>query len=340
VVMVTRAASGRRAREVILLAPLVRWRLRSWKDGHESKIMKPVKFVVVTLCSVLSFHAARAGTDGSVEPFASDAVVDIGLLEAQSLDVRIAFAERLLRCGVVDQVEDLLSAEHVTRTISDRNTHFQIAAGGFAGGSNPTYAFTVVDSGANAASHQDIKLLTDSLGYVLSQDSAFLLDTDSTTTFDFPSNYVVLNFRHTPSIEQSAELFETVGRIDPELFETDTSGYTQFGRSYVSLQSDVPDAEFIAGYVQAAQEAGVEYTPIIGGVPSLFQGSAAFPGNDWVAHPRGEDYLGRLPHRIHGALGRIRDFHLSFTRKVLRKIRRGDADHRELLRFVNQLDCY
>jgi hypothetical protein len=35
-----------------------------------------------------------------------------------------------------------------------------------------------------------------------------------------------------------------VGRIDPELFETDTSGYTQFGRAYLSLQSAVPDQQF------------------------------------------------------------------------------------------------
>jgi len=302
--------------------------------------MKPVKLVVVTLCSVLWLHAAQAGTNGSVEPFTSSTVLDIGLLEVQSLDVRTAFAERLLQCGVVDRVEGALSAEHITHTINDRNTQFQVSAGGFAGGSNPTYAFTVTDTGPNAATHDDIRLLTDSLGYVLSQDSAFLLDTNSTATFDFPANYVVLNFRHTPSIEQSAELFETVGRIDPELFETDTSGYTQFGRSYVSLQSDVPDAEFIAGYVQAAQQFGVEYNPIIGNVPSLFQGSAAFPGNDWSAHPHGEDYLSRIPHRVHAALGRIRAVHLRFTQKVLQKLQRHDADHRELLRFVSQLDCH
>lgn len=54
---------------------------------------------------------------------------------------------------------------------------------------------------------------------------------------------MVLNFDHDPSLEESAALFETVGRIDPELFETDTSGYTQFGRAYLSLQSAVPDLE-------------------------------------------------------------------------------------------------
>jgi hypothetical protein len=113
-------------------------------------------------------------------------------------------------------------------------------------------------------------------------------------------------------------LFRTVGRIDPKLFETDTSGYTQYGRAYLSLQSDVPDAQFISGYVRAAAASGVEYTPIVGGEPSLFQGGAAFPGNDWTVSTRGEEYLSRIPFESHRALGRIRAFHLRATREVLR----------------------
>ena len=57
--------------------------------------MKPVSIVVVTFCFLLSFRAALAGTNGSVEPFASDAVLDIGQLEVQALDIRTAFAARL-----------------------------------------------------------------------------------------------------------------------------------------------------------------------------------------------------------------------------------------------------
>jgi hypothetical protein len=122
----------------------------------------------------------------------------------------------------------------------------------------------------------------------------------------------------------SAALFKLVGRIDPELFETDTSGYTQFGRAYLSLQSFVPDAQFIAGYVRAAREFGVQYTPIINGVPSLFQGGAAFPGNDWTVSTRGEEYLSRIPAQSHRALRRIRAFHLRVTQEVLRKLEHND----------------
>ncbi len=136
--------------------------------------------------------------------------------------------------------------------------------------------------------------------------------------FDFPANDVVLNFATPPGLADSAALFESVGRIDPELFETGTSGYTQFGRAYLSLQSAVPDAQFIAGYARAADQSRLEYTPIVNGAPSLFQGGAAFPGNDWTVNTRGEEYLSRIPAGVHRALARIRAFHLRATREVLR----------------------
>ena len=148
----------------------------------------------------------------------------------------------------------------------------------------------------------DVKVLTDSLAYVMSQGSAFLLDADDPGSFDFEANYVVLNFATPPSIARSAALFRTVGRIDPDLFLSETSGYTQYGRAYLSLKSDVDDQRFIDGYVEAAAEFGVEYTPIVGGVPSLFTGGAAFPFNDWTVNTRGEDYLSRIPAESHRAL--------------------------------------
>jgi len=225
-----------------------------------------------------------------------------------------------LQCGLVRRVVDVLSSTGAITTINDLNTHFAVGAGGFAGRTNPSYVYTVIDNGPNAASVGDVKVLTDSLGYVMSQASAFLLDADNASSFDFPANYVVLNFDEPPPLARSAALFRTVGRIDPELFETDTSGYTQYGRAYLSLQSAVPDEQFIAGYLRAAAEAGVEYTPIINGAPSLFQGGAAFPGNDWTLSTQGEEYLSRIPPQSHRALGRIRAFHLRATQDVLRNL--------------------
>lgn len=303
-----------------------------------------MKATTILLTTALSFSFAgptRAGAFGSVEPIANPAVIDTRPLRDQSLDVRTAFAEQLFQCGIVDQVINALSSSGAVTTINGLNTRFEVGAGGFAGHTNPAYVYTVIDSGPNAASIADISVLTDSLGYVLSQGSAFLLDADNTASFDFPANYVVLNFAAPPSIADSAALFETVGRIDPQIFATDTSGYTQYGRAYLSLQSDVPDAEFIAGYVQAAHEFGVEYTPVVSGEPSLFQGGAAFPGNNWTRNPQGQAYLARIPAQSHAALGQIREFHLRITREVLKKLTQdnGHQDGDKRLREVTQFKC-
>src|SRR5262245_1716047 len=271
--------------------------------------------VFVSLCGTV--HANKYG---SVEPIANSAVIDTTALRDQPLKVREAFANKLLQCGIVNDVIDVLTSTRAITTINGLNVRFEVGAGGFAGFTNPSFVYTVQDEGPNAASTNDVKVLTDSLGYVLSQGSALLLDSDDPDSFDFPANYVVLNFVRQPPLGVSAALFELVGRIDPELFSTDTSGYTQFGRAYLSLQSAVPDQQFIDGYVEAARRFGVEYTPIVNGTPSLFVGGAAFPFNDWAAFPRGEEYLSRIPEVSHRALTRLRAFHLRVTRDVLRRL--------------------
>ena len=287
--------------------------------------------------------SAAANTYGSVEPIPNPDVIDTGPLRDQSLAVKEAFAERVFECGAVDEVIDALVSSAAITTIDGLNTSFDVAAGGFAGNTNPAFVYLVVDSGPNAASTADVNTLTNSLGYVLSQGSAFLLDGDDPDTFDFPANYVVLNFDAPPTMEESAALFETVGKIDPELFKTDTSGYTQYGRAYLSLQSNVPDEQFIAGYVEAAAEAGVVYTPVRGGVPGLFEGGAAFPGNDWNANRAGEEYLARIPAASHDALEEIRDDHLRTTRDALRIVdhwgRHGDRFEDRMIRALDRLRC-
>jgi hypothetical protein len=292
--------------------------------------MKLTTRILTAVLVVLLCGTVEANKYGSVEPIANPAVIDTSLLRDQSLRVREAFANRLLQCGIVDNVVNTLTATGAISTINNLNTSVSVGAGGFAGATNPSFVYTVLDHGPNAASVDDVKILTDSLGYVLSQGSAFLLDADDPTAFDFPANYVVLNFATPPPIAVSAALFRTVGRIDPQLFETDTSGYTQYGRAYLSLQSAVPDAQFIAGYTRAAAMFGVEYTPIGNGAASLFTGGAAFPGNDWTVSTRGEDYLERIPVRSHRGLRQIRAFHLRATQEVLRNLehdrkRPGDA---------------
>jgi hypothetical protein len=292
-------------------------------------------FVTAVLCTSL-YGTLQANTYGSVEPIANPVVIDTSPLRDQPLKVREAFATRLLQCGIVSRVVDALTATGAISTINNLNTQFAVGAGGFAGDTNPSYVYTVIDDGPNAASFEDIKVLTDGLGYVMSQGSAFLLDADDPTSFDFPANYVVLNFDRPPPIARSAELFRAVGRIDPDLFETDTSGYTQYGRAYLSLQSAVSDDRFIRGYFQAATESGLEYTPIVNGLPSLFLGGAAFPFNDWTVSTQGEDYLSRIPPQSHRALAHIRAFHLRVTQEVLRGLERhNNRRHHDVVSF----DC-
>ena len=265
--------------------------------------MKITVRVVTAMLLVMFCSTVQASKFGSVEPIANPDVIDTTLLRDQPLRVREAFATRLLQCGIVRQVEDALSSTGAITTINDLNTHFAVGAGGFAGSTNPAFVYTVMDDGPNAASTEDVEVLTDSLGYVLSQGSAFLLDADDPSSFDFPANYVVLNFAAPPPIAASAALFRTVGRIDPELFETDTSGYTQFGRAYLSLQSAVPDAQFIAGYVGAAAKFGVEYTPDRQWRSRRCSREAppsrATTGS---VNPHGEEYLSRIPQQSHRAL--------------------------------------
>jgi hypothetical protein len=86
--------------------------------------------------------------------------------------------------------------------------------------------------------------------------------------------------------------------------------------------------QFIDGYVKAARIFGIEYTPIVNGIASLFQGGAAFPGNDWTMFTGGEDYLSRIPAQSHRALGRIRAF-----------VRRLEHDGRRSSHDVVSFDC-
>jgi hypothetical protein len=283
----------------------------------------------------------QALTYASVEAIPNSAVVDTTPLRSLDLTIRQAFVERVLACGYVDRVVDALSDTGATTSIDTGNASFAVGAGGFNGRTTASIVFTIVDSGPNAATHSDIAVLTNSLGYVFSQGSAFLLDGDDPGSFDFPANYVVLVFDHTPSIEESAALFETVGEIDPELFSTSTSGYTQYGVNYLSLQSAVPDQQFIDGYVEAAATFRVEYTPVVAGSPSLYEGGAAFPGNNWRTNPAGEAYLSRIPDQVEDELAQIRSAHLRLIDHAQRVIKRGKlgAGEAGMVPALSHLPC-
>ena len=168
-------------------------------------------FISLVLSVALS-ASLHATTYGSVEPIANPAVIDTTPLMNQPLLVREAFARRLFQCGIVDRVLDVLTGTRAIKSINPLNANFAVGAGGFNGRTNPSFVFTILDEGPNGASHSDISIVTDSLGYVMSQASAFLLDANDPSSFDFPANYVVINFPTPPPLRASAALFRTVAR--------------------------------------------------------------------------------------------------------------------------------
>ena len=131
-----------------------------------------------------------------------------------SFDFRARWAELLLDCEVVQGVLDALSSDGTITTINNTNTFFGVAAGGFEGQTNPTYVFTVVDSGVNAASAADIETLVNALGYVLSQGGTVHFDPDDGGAHDFPLDYITISFDTPPSGDLAQSFFEHVGTID------------------------------------------------------------------------------------------------------------------------------
>ena len=219
---------------------------------------------------------------GSVEPVATPDVIDTGILREQPLEVRAAFAERLLQCGIVDQVIDTLRASKSVKTINGLNVHFEVGAGGFAGATNPSFVYTVLDSGPNAASIDDIKVVTDSLGYVFSQGSAFLLDADEPpASFDFPANYVVLNFDAPPSSWSSLRrssrpwaesTLRAVRDRQQRLHAVPAAPTCRFNPSCRTSSSSPATSR------RPAQLPASKYTPIVAGrSPALFDGRCRVP---------------------------------------------------------------
>ena len=99
--------------------------------------MKVTRVFLVAISSLSLVVDARANTYGSVEPIANPAVIDTRPLRDQGLRVREAFAERLLECGIVDDVIKVLSSTRAITTVNDLNTRFEVGAGGFAGEHKP-----------------------------------------------------------------------------------------------------------------------------------------------------------------------------------------------------------
>lgn len=268
----------------------------------------------------------RVNIFGSVEPIPNPAVLYTQPLRALPLDVRVAFAECVLACGVFDDVREVLERQGAITASTAHSLDIAVTAGGFNGETNPTFGFVFEE--AWVTSTHEVLALANALGYVLSQGSVFLLDGDgkdasgASRSIGFDANYAIVEWAKTPTIGQSAAFFALAGDLDSDVFSTPTSGYTQYGIDYLTLQSAVSEERFIAAYLEAAAVfklayTDVVYTPVVDGTPTLFRGSAAFLSNDWMLNASGEEYLDRLPVEVHEDLKNLRLRHLRAVQRAL-----------------------
>jgi hypothetical protein len=284
---------------------------------------------------------AAAQTYISAEPIPSGTVVgssNLAAIENLGYANMALWGQRLQACGLVDNILDALSDNRAITTLTRANSTYQVAAGGFQGVTDPSYVFSMVDSGPAAVSQSDVFVLDNALGYTLNQDGTaqFSLRYDPSNPDDFSNVYAVVTFDGYLSGEQAQNFFNYLGTIDPALWTGADAGFTQvplnpFGpdNSMLFLIGDVSISEFETGLYKAATTTpDARYSPLDHGKPSVATAGAAFPGNDWSAYPTGTQYVVNLPNspRLLGQLAALRQTHLRAVSNLLAAIAKGDVD--------------
>src|SRR3954466_13640934 len=199
-------------------------------------LMKSLSRIVLSalaflLVATMSVQPAGATTYISVEPIPSGDVVGADNL-ARILNIGYSKMEqwsgRLLKdCHVADSVISVLSSNGAIRTINAGNTSFAVAAGGFEAVTDPSYVFTVKDSGNGAASTTDVAVLDNALGYVLNQGGTTHFSPDNAKAYDFQLDYAVVTFQGELTGQEAKKFFDYLGTIDPGLWNTNFAGFTQ-----------------------------------------------------------------------------------------------------------------
>jgi len=185
---------------------------------------------IVLLVTTLGPHPVSATTYISVEPIPSRDVVGQNalakILSAGYPNLEL-WSNRLLNdCGIVQNVIDVLASNGAISTVNPGNTSFLVAAGGFEAVTNPSYVFTVRDSGPDAVSAADIDVLDNALGYVLNQGGTAHFSPDDAKAYDFSLDYAVVTFADTLTGVQAKAFFDYVGTIDSALWSGRFAGFT------------------------------------------------------------------------------------------------------------------
>jgi hypothetical protein len=297
---------------------------------------------VVLLGLVLGTQPAIATTYISVEPIPSGDVVGQQVLETilsagyPNLEV---WSNRLLNeCMVVDSVADALASDGAISTINGGNTSVLVAAGGFEGITNPSYVFTVRDSGVDAASAADIDVLDNALGYVLNQGGTVHFSPDDPKAYDFHLDFAVVTFAGVLDGVDAKAFFDFLGTINADLWSGLFAGFTQIAfqdsplnNSMLFLKPATSKQKLISG-LSAAVSAKPEATYVTlnnNGRPTTDKAGISFPGNDWIAFPGGDQYLSKLGNPSPGvlsALAEMRLLHLEAVADLVAAIESGNVN--------------
>ena len=211
------------------------------------------------------------------------------------------WSQRLLtECRTVDNVIEALTANGAISSVTTSNTRFVVGAGGFEAITDPSYVFTLQDSGIGAASANDVNVLDNALGYVLSQGGTTHFSPDDPKAYAFPLDYAVVTFTGTLTGDQARQFFDHVGTVDAALWSGQFAGFTQIdyagsstNNSMLFLKPAASKHRFTSGLFEAVEtEPRATYLPLKNnGAPTTARAGVAFPGNDWLTFPDGDEYL-------------------------------------------------
>jgi hypothetical protein len=309
---------------------------------------------VALLITTLGAHSIVATTFISVEPIPSQDVVGedalAAILSAGYPNLEL-WSNRLLNdCGIVQDVIDTLRTNGAISTVTTGttgNTRFRVAAGGFESVTNPSFVFTVRDSGPGAVSAADVAVLDNALGYVLNQGGTAHFSPDNPKAYDFPLDFAVVSFSGPLEGVEAKAFFDHVGTIDAALWSGLFAGFTQIdfqgsprNNSMLFLQPAVSRQRFITGLSAAASSfPDASYVTLKdNGQPTTARAGIAFPENDWIAFPGGDQYLARLGNPTQpllAALSALRHQHLEAVANLLAAIQAGRVQ-----RYLkNQFSC-
>ena len=294
---------------------------------------------LVLFVATLTARAAVTTTFMSVEPIPGGDVVGestLAVIESAGYKNLELWSNRLLNdCGFVRNTIDALTADGAISTVNSSNTDVGVAAGGFEGTTHPSFVFTIRDSGFDPVSASDVDVLDNALGYVLNQEGTAHFSPDNFKAYAFALDYAVVTLPGSLAGVDAQAFFEHVGTIDPALFSGQFAGFTQIAfqdsplnNSMLFLKPAASKNRFIAGLSAAASTTpGAVYFPLKNnGAPTTTRAGIAFPGNDWIAFPGGDEYLSRLgtpSAELLADLAALRQAHLAAVADLVQAIRTG-----------------